>query len=83
MQEELERIMERSNELSKDTKLGDGYAQQVSNANTIFGQKASQQLINATKVIESLKTQIEKSRASYQNVDQSHADSLKKLNGNS
>ncbi len=30
-----------------------------------------------------LKTQIEKSRASYQNVDQAGADSLKKINGKS
>jgi hypothetical protein len=83
MQEELSKISGRSTDLSRDTKLGDGYAQQVSQANMTFGQQATRQLTDIAKAIESLKIQIEKSRASYVNVDQGHADSLKKLNGKS
>lgn len=83
MQQELSKIQRKSNDLSRDTKLGDGYAQDVTKSNMTFGQKTAQQLVEVAKAIESLKTQIEKSRASYQNVDQAHADSLKKLNGKS
>lgn len=83
MQDELMAIMERKAELSADTKLGDGYAAAVTQTNMTFGQQASAQLTEINNAINSLKTQIEKSRASYENVDQAAADSLKKINGKS
>lgn len=63
--------------------LGDGYAQQVSQTNMKFGQDAAKQLTEIGKAIDSLKVQIEKSRASYKNVDQAGVDSFKKINGKS
>jgi hypothetical protein len=83
MQQELSKIGRRSTDLSADPMLGDGYAQQVSKTNMQFGRDAARQLTDISKAIESLKVQIEKSRASYKNVDQAGADSLKKINGKS
>ncbi|GAB2819033.1 type VII secretion target [Lentzea nigeriaca] len=83
MKETLSTITARSKDLSMDPQLGDGYAQQVSQANMKFGRDAAQQITEIGKAIDSLKAQIEKSRASYHNVDQAGADSMKKLNGKS
>ncbi|RDI33065.1 type VII secretion target [Lentzea flaviverrucosa] len=81
MKDALAEVFDAKRELTADTKLGGGYAQQMSQLNKQFGENATQQLVDITKVIQSLIEQVEKSRASYQNVDQSQADSLKKLNG--
>ena len=83
MVEELNSIRRRSRELSQDTKLGGGYAEVISKANSQFGETAATQIQDAIREINALKTQIEKSRASYQAVDQAHSDSLKNLNGKS
>lgn len=83
MVEELNAIRRRSRELSQDTKLGGGYAEVISKANSQFGETAATQIQDAIREINALKAQIEKSRASYQAVDQTHSDSLNKLNGKS
>ena len=79
MQDELEKVFQRSSELSQETKLGGGYAEAISKGNRTFGTAAQQSLKDLAKAINELKTQIEKSRASYTNADQAGADSLKKL----
>lgn len=83
MGDALDKVAFRSADLSADTKLGGGYAEAISQGNRTFGRAAQQTLKDIAKAIEQLKTQIEKSRASYQNVDQAGADSLKKLDGKS
>jgi hypothetical protein len=83
MAEELGSIRRRSRELSQDTKLGGGYAEVISKSNSQFGETAISQIQDAIREINALKTQIEKSRASYQSTDQAHSDSLKKLHGKS
>lgn len=83
MEDLLADVRSGSHHLSIDTKLGSGYAAEISKNNTKFGEAATKQLADIEREIASLRTQIEKSRASYQNVDQAHADSLKKLDGKS
>jgi len=84
MQDELAAISRRSRELSQDTKLGDGYARVISTHNAQFGEEVTRrQLTDIAREINALKTQLEKSRASYKGVDQAHADSLKNLDGKS
>ncbi|SMD23978.1 type VII secretion target [Lentzea albidocapillata] len=81
MSDALENVAMNAGDLSMDTKLGGGYAEAISQGNRTFGQAAQKTLVDMAKAIESLKTQIEKSRASYKAVDQSSADALKKLDG--
>lgn len=83
MQEELDKISRRATALSADPMLGDGYAQQVSKDDMKFGREATALLTDASRAIDSLKVQIEKSRASYRNVDEADSDSFKKINGKS
>ncbi|WP_394615938.1 type VII secretion target [Lentzea sp. JNUCC 0626] len=79
MKDALDRVMQRSAVLSQDTKLGGGYAEQISASNRTFGEAAQQTLRDLLKAIDELKTQIEKSRATYKASDQDSADSMKKL----
>ncbi|MEV6718472.1 type VII secretion target [Lentzea sp. NPDC051208] len=79
MQDELDKVGRKSADLSTQTKLGGGYAESISQGNRTFGTAAQQTIKDLVKAINELKRQIEKSRASYQNVDQAGADSLKKL----
>ncbi|WP_143116160.1 hypothetical protein [Lentzea xinjiangensis] len=81
MKDALTAIMIAKQELTADTKLGGGYAQTMSQLNKQFGESATAQLVDIAKAIQSLIDQVEKSRVSYQRIDQSHADSLEKLNG--
>lgn len=81
MQDALDTMQRRKFELTADTKLGGGYAQSISEINKQFGQSATAQIVDIAKAIESLIEQLNKSRASYQNTDQAHSDSLKHLNG--
>ncbi|NGY57985.1 hypothetical protein G7043_03445 [Lentzea sp. NEAU-D13] len=81
MKDVLDEVQQSALDLSADTKLGGGYAEQISQGNRTFGRAAQQTLKDVHKAIDDLKTQIEKSRATYQNTDQTHADALKKLNG--
>ncbi|MFS8096133.1 hypothetical protein LFM09_03245 [Lentzea alba] len=69
--------------LTQDTKLGGGYAVAMSQINKDFGREATKQLQDVQREIASLRTQLEKSRDSYRNVDQAHSDSLKNLHGKS
>ncbi|MFJ5991246.1 hypothetical protein [Lentzea sp. NPDC092896] len=81
MQDELAKILQKRGQLSVQMKLGGGYAEHIAASNTDFGTAAIKQIEDVARAIESLKTQIEKSRASYQNVDQAGSDSLTKLDG--
>ena len=83
MQDDLDSVRRKSQSLSMNTKLGGGYAEDISQSNRTFGENAIKTLTEMSKALEGLKTQIEKSRASYENVDQTHAGSLKKLDGKS
>lgn len=83
MKDALGDVQRAKTDLTADTKLGGGYAQSMSKLNQQFGTTAIAQLIDIAKAIDSLIEQLQKSRASYQNVDRSHADSLKNLNGKS
>lgn len=83
MQDEVEKILRQRGQLNLQMKLGGGYAEHIAKSNTDFGAAAIKQIEDVARAIESLKTQIEKSRASYRNADQSGSDSLKKLNGKS
>ncbi|KOV83993.1 hypothetical protein [Nocardia sp. NRRL S-836] len=83
MRDELNNVLRNRGQLSIDMKLGGGYAMEIAKANTQFGAGAIKQIEDVGRAIESLKTQIEKSRASYRNVDQSGANSFTKLNGKS
>ncbi|MEV6243762.1 hypothetical protein [Lentzea sp. NPDC051838] len=83
MQDELGKIQRKREVLSNKMKLGGGYAENIANANLQFGTAAITQIADVARAIDSLKTQIEKSRASYRNVDQAGADSLNKINGKS
>jgi methyl-accepting chemotaxis protein len=79
MKDTLEKVSQRAQDLSMDTKLGGGYAEEISRGNRTFGQAAQKTLVDVAKAIDELKTQIDKSRASYKAVDEAGADSLKKL----
>ena len=81
MKDALDEVSQLGADLSADTKLGGGYAEAISQGNRTFGQAAQQTIRDMSKALEDLKTQIQKSRASYTAVDQSHADALKKLDG--
>ncbi|SER91152.1 type VII secretion target [Lentzea albida] len=81
MKDAIDDVQQRAADLSADTKLGGGYAEQISQNNRTFGRAAQQTLKDMAKAIDDLKLQIEKSRASYKAVDRSSADSIKKLDG--
>ncbi|MGI5505043.1 hypothetical protein [Lentzea sp. CA-135723] len=83
MKDAIDEVSQRGADLSADTKLGGGYAEAISQNNRTFGQAAQQTLIDLGKAIDSLKVQIEKSRASYQNADRAGVDSMKKIDGKS
>jgi hypothetical protein len=83
IQDAVNGVRSNSSMLSQDTKLGGGYAVAISQINKDFGRAATQQLDDVVREIESLRTQLEKSRDSYRNVDQTHSDSLKNLHGKS
>ncbi|MGW6446531.1 hypothetical protein [Lentzea sp. NPDC055074] len=83
MQDEVEKILRKRANLSLQMKLGGGYAENIAKSNTDFGTAAIKQIEDVARAIESLKTQIDKSRASYENVDQAASDSLEKINGKS
>jgi len=83
IQDAVNGVRSNSSMLSQDTKLGGGYAVAISQINKDFGRAATQQLDDVVREIESLRTQLEKSRESYRNVDQTHSDSFKNLHGKS
>jgi uncharacterized protein YukE len=81
MKDALNEVQQSALDLSADTKLGGGYAEQISQENRNFGRAGQKTLKEISKAIDDLKTQIEKSRATYRNTDQAQADALKKLDG--
>lgn len=83
MQDELGKILRKRGTLGLAMKLGGGYAEHIAQTNMNFGTAAVKQIEDVSHAIDSLKTQIEKSRASYQNADQAGRDSFKKIDGKS
>lgn len=83
MRDELGRVLRKRDHLRSKMKIGGGYAESIAEANMDFAQTVVKQIEDLDRAIESLKTQIEKSRASYKNVDQAGHDSFKQINGKS
>ncbi|MDU0293596.1 hypothetical protein [Saccharothrix longispora] len=80
MQDALEKILRQAAQLTTDTPLGQGYAEEIGKVNSELGHQAVSEVIpDMVRAIEDLKVQIEKSRASYQNVDEAKAQTLNNL----
>ena len=80
MQDAVDAIRDKSLLLNREPKLGGGYAQDVSQVNVQLGRHVVEMLIpDLVRAIESLKAEIEKSRASYQNSDGGQAGTFNNL----
>jgi hypothetical protein len=80
MQDTLDTIQRRSFQLSNKTPLGGGYAEEIGAVNGRLGEQVISEVIpEMVTAIDDLKAQIEKSRASYQNVDEAKAQTLNNL----
>ncbi|ONI93039.1 hypothetical protein ALI22I_00385 [Saccharothrix sp. ALI-22-I] len=80
MQDSVEKIRRRADLLTTATPLGGGYAQEIGQVNAQLGDEVVNQVIpEMVKAIDDLKTQIDKSRSSYQNVDEAKAQTLNNL----
>lgn len=80
MQDALDKMQRRADVLTMRTPLGGGYAEQIGVVNARLGDQAMSEIIpDMVKAIDDLKTQIDKSRASYQNVDETKAQTLDNL----
>ncbi|MBP2334622.1 hypothetical protein JOF41_000800 [Saccharothrix coeruleofusca] len=80
MQDALDQAVGRAHVLSANTPLGGGYAEEIGRVNRQLGEQAITGVIpDMVAAIEDLKTQIEKSRASYQNVDEAKGKTFDNL----
>jgi hypothetical protein len=80
MQDALDKIVRSSMLLTSNTPLGGGYAEEIGGVNAQLGKQVLNEIIpEMTTAIDGLKSQIEKSRASYQNVDDAKAQTLNNL----
>jgi hypothetical protein len=80
MQDVLDQAIRQAARLAADTPLGGGYAEQVSAINRQVGQQAKDDVLpDLVKAIADLKAEIEKSRASYQNVDTGQSGTFNNL----
>ncbi|MFC6094620.1 hypothetical protein [Saccharothrix lopnurensis] len=80
MQDALDAIPGRSRRLSLRTPLGGGYAEEIGSVNAEIGNQATAEIIpEMVKAISDLKTQIEKSRDSYQNVEEAKSQTFDNL----
>ncbi|TWP53434.1 hypothetical protein FKR81_05615 [Lentzea tibetensis] len=76
----LQKIATRARVLGTKTPLGGGYAEQVSKVNEEVGLLAQNAVIpDLVKAIEALKVEIEKSRKSYQAVEEGQSTTFNKL----
>ncbi|MBB5808740.1 hypothetical protein F4560_008508 [Saccharothrix ecbatanensis] len=80
MQDALDKIQRRSERLNMRTPLGGGYAEEIGAVNAQLGNQVTVEIIpDMVKAITELKVQIEKSRASYQNIDEAKAQTFHNL----
>ncbi|MEO6086126.1 MAG: hypothetical protein ABIQ18_23750 [Umezawaea sp.] len=80
MQDVVDKIQRNAHALNSETKLGGGYAQDIGRTNQQLGGQVTDKLIpDMVKAINSLKAEIEKSRATYQNSDVAHAGTFNNL----
>ena len=76
----LEKIRRRSRILGSKTPLGGGYAAEVGNFNKAIGEMASQKVVpDLIEAIRELKAQLDKSRKSYRNVEESTSGAFEQL----
>lgn len=80
MQDALDKIRNKAAVLTTRTPLGGGYAEEIGQVNGHLGEQVVNEIIpEMAKAIDELKVQIEKSRASYENVDEAKAQTLNNL----
>jgi hypothetical protein len=80
MQDAVGEIQLKARLLKTETKLGEGYARDISKTNQLLGEHVTNtQVPDMLKAINSLKVEIEKSRASYQNADGGQAGTFNNL----
>ncbi|KOV85754.1 hypothetical protein ADL03_10860 [Nocardia sp. NRRL S-836] len=79
-QRTLERIKRRSSLLATRTPLGGGYADRVGQINQEIGRLAQSTVVpDLVKAIDELKAELDKSRKSYRNVEESTSGTMNKL----
>lgn len=80
MQDALDKVRGKAALLSTRTPLGGGYAEDIGQVNGQLGEQVVNDIIpEMMQAIDDLKVQVEKSRASYQNVDEAKAQTLNNL----
>ncbi|XVV05812.1 hypothetical protein ACQPW3_10650 [Actinosynnema sp. CA-248983] len=83
MQDELANLQRRSNKLATRTPLGGGYAEEVGSVNGQLGHQVVGEIIpEMVNAIDALKEQVEKSRASYRNVEEANTGTYNNLDRN-
>jgi hypothetical protein len=80
MQDTLDEIQVDADLLTTRTPLGGGYAEDIGNVNAQLGRQVVNDVIpEMVQAIEGLKVEVEKSRASYQNIDEAKAQTFNNL----
>ncbi|XVS66325.1 hypothetical protein ACQPYE_09785 [Actinosynnema sp. CA-299493] len=80
MQDALGKVQRSGQVLTTHTPLGQGYAEAIGKVNSTLGQQAVGEVVpDVITAIDALKEQIEKSRASYRNVDEAKAQTFDNL----
>lgn len=80
MQDALDAVRGKTAYLATDTPLGGGYADEIGKVNGQLGRQAVNEVIpDLVRAIDELKTQIDKSRASYHNVDDAESHTFTNL----
>lgn len=80
MQDALDKISLKAPILARNTPLGGGYAEQIGTVNKELGEQVVSGILpEMIKAIDDLKQQIEKSRASYQNIDEAESQTFNNL----
>lgn len=82
MQDELDKAMAQSFRIASNVPLGGGYAEEVAQVNRrIGGYVVADMVPKLTQAIDDLKMEIERSRASYRNVDAGNKGTIDNLQG--
>lgn len=82
MRDQLTTAATKASRIESSTPLGSGYAEQVGRINQQLGREVLTQVIpKLSQAIKNLEAEIHKSRASYQNVDLAHADTMDNIRG--
>lgn len=82
MRDQLTTAATKASQIASSTPLGGGYAEQVGRVNSEIGREVLDQVIpKLSQAIKDLESEIDKSRASYRNVDSAHAGTMDNLRG--